>query len=82
MSTEETRTEAIRRTRDAPVLLVGETPGFAVRGAAVNFYLNVDGTIGFEVNVDTTADRKLRVDARLLQLARIVRGRPTVPTNQ
>ncbi len=68
--------EAIRRTRGAPLLLVGETPGFATRGATINFYLDTDRTVGFEINVDATAQRKLCVDARLLKLARIVRNIP------
>jgi len=71
-----TLAEAIRRTRGAPLLLVGETPGFATRGATVNFYLDADRTVGFEINVDATAQRKLSVDARLLKLARIVRNTP------
>ena len=68
--------EAIKRTRGSPLLLVGETPGLARRGATVNFYPDIDGTIGFEINVDATAERKLGVDARLLKLARIIKRRP------
>lgn len=71
-----TLAEAMRRTRDAPLLLVGETPGFATRGGAVNFYVDTDRTVGFEVNVDVTAQCKLRLDARLLKLAKIVKGPP------
>ena len=68
--------EAIKRTRGSPLLLVGETPGLARSGATVNFYPDIDGTIGFEINVDATAERKLGVDARLLKLARIIKRRP------
>ena len=66
--------EALKRTQRTPLLLVGETPGFATQGATVNFYPDIDGTIGFEVNVDATAERRLRIDARLLKLARVVRN--------
>ncbi|HUT12899.1 MAG TPA: YfiR family protein [Thermoguttaceae bacterium] len=69
-----TLTAVVQRTRGSPVLLVGETPGLATVGAPVNFYLDVDRTIGFEINVDATAERNLRVDARLLKLARIIKG--------
>ncbi len=72
------RLKAIAATASSPLLLVGESPGFAVRGATVNFYPDVDGTIGFEINIDATKQRKLRVDARVWKLARIVRG-PTQP---
>ncbi len=71
-----TLTEALRRTRGAPLLLVGETPGFATRGAPVNFYLDVDRTVGFEINVTAAAERKLLVDARLLKLAKVIKGSP------
>jgi len=74
--TNEVHSQAIARTRTSPLLLVTETPGSAVRGAPVNFYLDVDGTIGFEINVDATSERKLAADARLLKLAKIVRAPP------
>jgi len=66
--------EAIRRTEGKPLLLVGEAPGAAMLGATINFYLDFDRTIGFEINVDATAERRLRVDARLLKLARVIRS--------
>jgi len=66
----------ITRTRGSPLLLVGETPGLARRGATVNFYPDINGTIGFEINVDATTERNLQVDARLLKLARVVRSSP------
>ena len=55
-----------------PVLIVGETAGFANQGAGINFYPDADNTIGFELNVDNLKRRHLMVDARLLKLARIV----------
>jgi hypothetical protein len=57
--------------------LVTEAPGLAARGSPVNFYLDVDGTIGFEINVNATTERKLAADARLLKLAKIVKPPPT-----
>ena len=73
----EIQAQAVARTRRSSLLLVGETPGFAGRGATANFYADVDGTIGFEINVDAAAERKLRVDARLLKLARVVKSSPS-----
>ena len=70
-----TRTAAIARTRGSPVLVVGETSGFAAAGGVVNFFIDADNTVGFEVNRDAAVGRGLRVDARLLSIARIVRTR-------
>lgn len=69
-----TRAKVIAQTRRSPLLLIGETRGFAADGATVNFYPDINGTIGFEINVGATAQRKLGVDARLLKLARVVRS--------
>ena len=57
---------------DKPVLLIGETQGFAEQGGSVNFYHDVDGTIGFQINVTTTARQGLQVSAKLLKLANVV----------
>ena len=70
---EEQRNEIVELTGDAPVLIVGESPGFANHGAGINFYYDVD-TIGFEINLDNLRRRRLQADARLLKLARIVGG--------
>ncbi len=68
------RREIVARSGDAPVLIVSESPGFAENGSGINFYYDVDNTIGFEINVDNLKKRHLSVDARLLKLARIVGG--------
>ncbi len=72
----ETAMKAVTQTQGKPVLLVGETPGFATSGGTVNFYPDPNGTIGFEINVDATRSHGLGVDARLLKLAKIVRTAP------
>ena len=56
-----------------PTLVVGESTGLADAGTPVNFYLDVDGTVGFEVNVDAIARRGLQVDAKFLSIARVIR---------
>ncbi len=63
----------LKQTRQQPALVVCESSGLARRGATVNFFLDVDGTIGFEINVDAAQRNKLRINARLLKLARVVR---------
>ncbi len=68
------KNEAAGLRRQDAVLIVGEAQGFAQQGAGANFYLDVDGTIGFEINVDVITERRLGADARLLKLAKIVRN--------
>ncbi len=62
---------AIQRLGDAPVLVVGESAGFAQRGAAVNFFIEAN-KIRFEINVDAARQRELKISAKLLALAKIV----------
>ena len=56
---------------DAPVLMVGESEGFANDGGAINFYLE-GGRIRFEVNRVDAERAGLRLSSRLLRLARLV----------
>lgn len=58
--------------RQHPVLLVGDVPNFAEDGGAINLIL-VDNRIRMEINVEAAQDHGLRISARLLRLARIVR---------
>lgn len=61
----------IRKTRRTPVLLVGETPGFAENGGIANFF--IDGErVRFEINVKTARQSRLRMDAKLLNLGKPV----------
>jgi hypothetical protein len=62
----------IQEARGKPMLVIGESPGFGEQGAAVNFYHDTNGTIGFEINVDAAARQQLRVNAKLLKLATVV----------
>jgi hypothetical protein len=58
--------------RSSAVLTVGDTDGFAGEGGVVNFCLE-GGRIRIEVNVDAAERAKLRISAKLLSLASIVR---------
>jgi hypothetical protein len=62
---------AIQRLRNAPVLLVGEEPGMAQRGAVVNFYVE-QNKVRFEINIETARQQQLKVSSKLLSLAKIV----------
>ncbi|MDR3512605.1 MAG: YfiR family protein [Caulobacteraceae bacterium] len=57
-----------------PVLTVGDTPGFAERGAVINFYLE-QGKVRFEINIDAERRSGLAVSSYLLRLARITHDR-------
>ncbi len=59
--------------RAKPVLLVGDSPGFAAAGVHINFYISGQGSVRFEVNPDRFAQSGLRVDTYLLEYARVVR---------
>lgn len=48
-------------------------------GTPVNLYLDANGTIGIEVNVDAIARRGLNVDAKMLNISRVIRDKPLSP---
>ena len=58
-------------TRGAGILTMGDTEGFAKRGAMVNFYLE-NGKVRFEINLDVARQGGLKISSKLLSLARIV----------
>jgi hypothetical protein len=64
----EVETEVLQSTAGKPVLVVGETPGFADRGGIVNFFLS-GANIKFELNPARGAACQLHLDAKLLSLA-------------
>jgi hypothetical protein len=74
------RTEAERikdlvaKTKQAGVLLVGESEGFAARGVAINFYTEED-KVRFEINPEAAKRQKLKISSDLLKLARIVKDK-------
>ena len=63
--------EILAVVKDAPVLLVGESPKFAEDGGEIGFVLQ-DGKVHFAVNVDAVERAHLRVSSKLLSLAKIV----------
>jgi hypothetical protein len=60
------------RIGDAPVLTIGDTDGFTAQGGVVRLYME-DGRLRFEINMSRAERARLRVSARMLGLAKIVR---------
>jgi hypothetical protein len=54
------------------ILTVGETPGFATDGGAINLKLE-DGRVRFEINVVAAERQQLRISSKLLSLAELVK---------
>ena len=59
-------------SRGNGMLTIGDTQGFAQRGAMVNFFLE-SGKIRFEINLEASQRTGLKISSQLLKLARIVR---------
>jgi hypothetical protein len=63
----ELEAKLIQQASGKPVLLVGESPGFAQRGGIINFYQS-GANVRFELNPDRGAECQLSLDAKLLSL--------------
>ena len=63
--------EVAGATGGGPVLLVGESDGFANEGGAINFF-TVGNKIRFEINPRAAEAAGLRVSSRLLRVAKII----------
>jgi len=59
-----------------PVLTVGESPGFATLGGAIDFVPQGD-KIRFEINIDAAEHAGLKISAQLQKLATVVHRSPT-----
>jgi len=63
----------LRHLEDRPVLVIGDTTGFAEAGGIVELY--IEGTqVRFRVNLDAAEQAGLKISSKLLRLAKIVRG--------
>jgi len=57
-----------------PILLIGDTPGYAYRGVGINFYIE-ENKNRFEINLEAVEKKGIRISSELLNLAKIVNGR-------
>lgn len=62
---------AIQKAQNFPVLLVGESPGFAERGGAINFFIE-GNRVRFEVNMEVAKRQQLKFSSKLLNIAKII----------
>lgn len=63
--------EIVKAVGQRRVLTVGEGPGFASRGLAINFVID-DGKLRFEINRKAAARAGLEISSQLLKLAILV----------
>jgi len=67
--------DILNRVRGKAILTVGETDQFMEQGGAINF-VNKEGKIRLEINMDATHQAALHVSSKLLNVADVVRGKP------
>lgn len=67
----ELRVALVKKLAGQPVLLVGESPGFATAGGVVRFFVESDN-VRFELNPTAAAAQGLAVDPRMTKLAKVV----------
>lgn len=65
--TRESEALLVQQAAGKPVLLVGESPGFAERGGIINFYQSGEN-VRFELNPDKGVESRLSLNAKLLSL--------------
>lgn len=62
------RAAIVKKIGNAPVLVVGETPGFALTGAVINFFVQ-QNKVRFEINPAAAARKGLKISSKLMQIA-------------
>src|ERR1700732_494770 len=76
-SAQEAQFAALERAlQSLPVLTVGESPGFASQGGAIDFVPQGD-KIRFEININAAEHAGLKISAQLQKLAAVVHRSPT-----
>ncbi|MDD4975689.1 MAG: YfiR family protein [Bacteriovorax sp.] len=64
--------EILRKLRFEKVLCVGDTPDFIEQGGQIQFFVN-ENKVGFEVNLPAVKQAGLKIDARVLNIAKVRR---------
>jgi hypothetical protein len=68
--------QVIDAMKDRPVLLVGESEGFAAIGGDVNFFIE-SNRVRFEINLAAMRKQGLKASSKLLAMAKIVEPAPS-----
>ncbi len=58
-----------------PILIIGEEEQFTQRGGIINFFLDKQDRVQFEVNIDAAKLSGLKISSKLLKLAKFVYGK-------
>jgi hypothetical protein len=56
----------------AEILTVSESHGFAAQGGIINFFLDDNDKVRFEINAENARRTGLQINAQLLELARVI----------
>jgi uncharacterized protein DUF4154 len=67
--------QILAAVKDAPVLTVGDTNGFADHGVIINFVLE-GSKVRFEINTESADRAGIRISSKLLQLAKRIVPNP------
>jgi len=63
----------MRRTRGKPILSVADQPGYGAAGVLINLIIDEDGAVRFEINREVADASGLKISAKLMRLARMVK---------
>ncbi len=66
--------QILNYTRGRPILLISDTPGYAVKGVHINLFIE-NQNLGFEINEVAVKEANLHISHLLLELAKIVKSR-------
>jgi hypothetical protein len=67
--------ELLRNIKGLPILTIGQTADFALRGGIINFVVE-DNRVRFEINADAAKQANINISSRLLSLAIPVGRKP------
>lgn len=65
-------TQILNYTHGRPILLISDTPGYAVKGVHINLFIK-NQNLGFEINEAAVKEANLHISHLLLELAKIVK---------
>jgi hypothetical protein len=70
-SAEDRLAAALKKTNGTPVLIVSESEGLALKGAAINFFIE-ENVVRFEVNLDAVKEAGVEISSKVLRLGKVV----------